>query len=59
MEWSLVKVDCEMSILIFTSATGTVPKVQFLTELDAQSHVVTLQISDGALEVLQYGLETG
>lgn len=59
MEWLFIKVDCEMPILIFTSATGTMLKVQFLTELDAQSPVVTLQISGGALEVLHYGLETG
>lgn len=59
VERSLVEVDCKMPLLIFTSATGIVPKVQFLTELDAQSPVVTLQISGGALEVLHYGLETG
>lgn len=59
MAWLLVKADCEVPILISTSATGTMLKVQFLTELGALFHVVTLLIRGGVLKDLQDDLEMG
>lgn len=59
MAWSVVKADCEVPILISTSATGTMPKVKLLTELGALFHVATLLITGGVLKDLQDDLEMG
>lgn len=59
MAWLLVKADCEVPILISTSAIGTMLKVKLLTELGALFHVVTSLITGGVLKDLQDDLEMG